>query len=76
MALMISHNPVTAAWVTRKFNANLIDNVISSFDRDWEEAIPIDQIKPEDFKTLGVDSDSYMVSILERGLALKGPDER
>ncbi|MHA1908108.1 MAG: hypothetical protein ACW98Y_12485 [Candidatus Thorarchaeota archaeon] len=75
MALMISHNPVTAAWITRKFNANLIDNVIRSFDREWEEAIPIVNLKPEHLMAMGVESNSYMVSVLENAVKLNEPQE-
>jgi DNA-binding Lrp family transcriptional regulator len=65
MALMISDNPVTAAWVTRRFNANLIDNVIESFDSEWESSIPLASLTTEHLKAMGVKLDSYMTSIFE-----------
>ncbi|MHA2424400.1 MAG: hypothetical protein ACXAEF_06405 [Candidatus Thorarchaeota archaeon] len=65
MALMISSDPVTAAWVTRSFNANLIDNVINSFDKEWEEAISLTNIKSEHLKMMGIKTESYVGSVLE-----------
>jgi len=38
MALIITENPVTATWITRRFNPDLIDNAVKSFDREWKQA--------------------------------------
>jgi len=38
MALMVSEEPVTATWITREFNPDIIDTSISVFDASWQEA--------------------------------------
>lgn len=53
MALVINENPVTATWITRKFNPDLIDNAVKSFDRDWKKGKSILELKPEDFEAFG-----------------------
>jgi DNA-binding Lrp family transcriptional regulator len=53
MALVIAEYPVTATWITRQFNPDLIDNAVESFDKDWNKAKSIIDLTQEDFKTLG-----------------------
>lgn len=36
MVLIIAEDPVTATWITRDFNPDLIDNAVLSFDKAWE----------------------------------------
>ncbi|MGD9396196.1 MAG: hypothetical protein PVJ05_07200 [Candidatus Thorarchaeota archaeon] len=55
MALVIAENPVTATWITRDFNPDLIDNAVKTFDRDWKKAIPFIDIAPEVLKSFGVE---------------------
>ncbi|TXT54965.1 MAG: hypothetical protein BAJATHORv1_50218 [Candidatus Thorarchaeota archaeon] len=45
--LIITENPMTAIYVTRGFNPDLIDNVCETFDEAWENAIPIIEL-PDD----------------------------
>ncbi len=46
MALWISEDPPTAAWITRDFNADLIDDIIRSFEEQWSKSYPIlDELK-------------------------------
>ncbi|MFW9847215.1 MAG: hypothetical protein ACFFD6_10730, partial [Candidatus Thorarchaeota archaeon] len=33
--LVITENPLTATWLTREFNPDLIDNAVASFDKNW-----------------------------------------
>lgn len=37
MVLIIAEDPVTATWITRDFNPDLIDNAVKAFDRDWKK---------------------------------------
>ena len=54
MALIISENPVTATWITRDFNPDLIDNARVTFDKEWEGAKSILSLTAEEFKELGI----------------------
>ncbi len=47
MALWISENPPTAAWITRDFNADLIDDIINTFEEQWEKAQPVNETLKE-----------------------------
>jgi len=38
MALIVSEKPLTAAWITRQFNPDIIDASVLSFDESWKEA--------------------------------------
>ncbi|MBN2231178.1 MAG: hypothetical protein JW779_16455, partial [Candidatus Thorarchaeota archaeon] len=44
MALWISETPPTAAWLTREFNADLIDHIIDTFDEQWDKALLVREI--------------------------------
>ncbi|MFW9967618.1 MAG: hypothetical protein ACFFEA_10735, partial [Candidatus Thorarchaeota archaeon] len=52
-ALVITENPLTATWITREFNPDLIDNAVSSFDEHWESAISLFELTREDFAEFG-----------------------
>jgi hypothetical protein len=54
MALIITENPVTATWITRQFNPDLIDNAVKSFDRDWKKAKSVFDLSQEDRVMLGM----------------------
>ena len=43
IALWISEAPPTAAWITREFNADLIDDIIRTFDMQWENSTPVNE---------------------------------
>jgi len=53
MALIIAENPITATWITRKFNPDLIDNAVKTFDGDWKMAKSVFDLTQEEFKALG-----------------------
>ncbi|MFW9795011.1 MAG: hypothetical protein ACFFEE_11945 [Candidatus Thorarchaeota archaeon] len=53
MALVISENPLTATWITRDFNPDLIDNAVKAFDREWRKAKSFFRMTPEDMQALG-----------------------
>jgi hypothetical protein len=55
MALVIAENPVTATWITRDFNPDIIDNAVKTFDRDWKKATPFINMAPEVMKSFGVE---------------------
>jgi hypothetical protein len=52
-ALVITENPLTATWLTREFNPDLIDNAVTSFDKHWESAISLFELGAEDFEKFG-----------------------
>lgn len=54
MALVISANPVTATWITRRFNPDLIDNAVETFDKDWKMAKSVFDLTPADYEAFGV----------------------
>jgi hypothetical protein len=63
MALVITEDPMTATWITRDFNPDLIDNAIKTFDRDWKKAKSFLKMTPEDFAALGAAPDGLITQI-------------
>ena len=53
MALIIAENPVTATWITRQFNPDLIDNAVKTFDKDWKKGKSLGSLTQEDFDAFG-----------------------
>jgi uncharacterized coiled-coil protein SlyX len=66
MALVISEDPLTATWITRDFNPDLIDNAVKSFDRDWKKAKSLLDMKPEDMAAFGADPSGLIRKIFTR----------
>ncbi|NOR38054.1 MAG: hypothetical protein GQ580_00530 [Candidatus Thorarchaeota archaeon] len=64
LAFMISENPLTAAWITRVFNPDLIDNAIASFDLQWEEAVSLSKLSPEYLKNAEIPPNACIVEAL------------
>jgi len=64
MALIIAENPVTATWLTRQFNPDLIDNAVKTFDKDWKKAKSILDLTPEDYKVFGVPPEGLIRKVL------------
>jgi Fe2+ or Zn2+ uptake regulation protein len=55
MALVITENPMTATWISRRFNPDLIDNAVKTFDKDWKMSKSIFDLTVEDIlKRMGV----------------------
>lgn len=55
MVLILTENPMTATWMTRRFNPDLIDNAVASFDKDWSASKSILEMTPEEMRTIGVE---------------------
>ncbi len=64
LALVISDKPMTAAWVNRDSNADMIDSAIDSFEQEWESAIPLTQLTPDILLEWGLPKDNFIVNIL------------
>lgn len=73
MALMITDDPVTAAWVTNEFNSDLINNAIEAFEEEWKHALPIDKLNADTLEKLGVSEENFIVSLLERASKISRP---
>ncbi|MCK5265533.1 MAG: hypothetical protein KAR03_07990, partial [Candidatus Thorarchaeota archaeon] len=55
MALVITENPMTATWISRRFNPDLIDNAVKTFDKDWKMSESFFDLTVEDIlKRIGV----------------------
>jgi hypothetical protein len=67
MALVIAENPVTATWITREFNPDLIDNATQTFDKDWKKAKSILSLTPEDYEALGVGPEGLIRKVMTEG---------
>lgn len=63
MALVIADNPLTATWITRDFNPDLIDNAVKAFDREWKKAKSFLDLTPQDLRALGVEPDALISRI-------------
>ena len=64
LAMVITDEPLTATYVTRDFNAELIDNTVNNFDELWSSAIPIFSLKNGDLEKLGIKPNGFIGSIL------------
>ncbi|MBE0526971.1 MAG: hypothetical protein IH631_08510 [Candidatus Thorarchaeota archaeon] len=64
MALIIAENPITATWITRGFNPDLIDNAVETFDKEWEKAKSSLDLTPDDFKAFGVRPEGLFRKVL------------
>jgi Fe2+ or Zn2+ uptake regulation protein len=54
MALVITENPVTATYITKQFNPDLIDNAVKSFDKDWKQSKSAFELTQEDMAAIGI----------------------
>ncbi len=75
MAFMISDNPMTAAWITRAFNPDLIDNAMTNFDSQWEKSISLTDLSPEYLKKSGISPDSYIAKTLADVFRTRGTEK-
>jgi hypothetical protein len=66
MALIIAEDPMTATWLTRDFNPDLIDNAVKTFDRDWKKAKSVLDMTPEDIKSLGIIPGELVSSVFSK----------
>jgi hypothetical protein len=62
--LIIAENPVTATWITRDFNPDLIDNAVAAFDRDWAEGKSIFDLTLDDLEAFGVSPEGPISKVL------------
>lgn len=68
MAFFVSESPITAAWITRSFNPDLIDNAIATFDEAWENSRSVLDLTPEDIKSFGAKPEDYLPSAVSDAL--------
>ncbi|MHA1480779.1 MAG: hypothetical protein ACTSQZ_05105 [Candidatus Thorarchaeota archaeon] len=64
MALVITENPMTATWITRRFNPDLIDNAVKTFDKDWKSGKSTFDLTPKDFEAFGVAPEALIRSLM------------
>ncbi|MGV9169528.1 MAG: hypothetical protein ACOC38_06245 [Promethearchaeia archaeon] len=67
MALIITEQPITGAWISRRFNADLIDSAIGSFDKIWNESKSVLNLENSDIEAFGVDTDEEITKIFLEG---------
>jgi len=67
MVLVIAENPVTATWITRDFNPDLIDNAVKAFDRDWKKGKSFLDLQPDDLQALGLDPGALLSRLFANG---------
>jgi len=65
IAMIISDNPMTATYVTKEFNPDLIEDAVRSFDLTWEKAVSIFNPDMKALKEAGIDQSSYVGKILQ-----------
>ncbi|TFG12268.1 hypothetical protein EU537_09990 [Candidatus Thorarchaeota archaeon] len=71
LAMIITDEPLTATYVTRDFNAELIDNTVDNFDALWNNSISLFELKGEDLEKLRIDPNGVIGKILA-GLETEG----
>ena len=57
---------MTATWITRKFNPDLIDNAVASFDKAWKHSKSIMELTPKDYEALGAGHGGLIREMLSR----------
>lgn len=68
MALIITEKPITGAWMSRRFNADLVDSAVESFDKIWNKSKSVLDIRSSDIESFGMDIDSEVaMSFIEGG---------
>ncbi|MBD3157306.1 MAG: hypothetical protein GF309_00830 [Candidatus Lokiarchaeota archaeon] len=68
MALIITEKPITGAWMSRRFNADLVDSAVESFDKIWNKSKSVLDIRSSDIESSGMDIDSEVaMSFIEGG---------
>ena len=78
IAMIISDNPMTATYVTKEFNPDLIEDAVSSFDSTWEKAISLFSPDVKALKEAGIDQSSYigkMLPEISKMIASRGENE-
>ncbi|MFW9907697.1 MAG: hypothetical protein ACFFEF_03905 [Candidatus Thorarchaeota archaeon] len=76
MVLIITEEPVTATFVTRDFNKDLVDDAISSFDKNWEGGVPLLGSSMEEYERIGISRTSPFVGMMSKiAEILKGQGE-
>ncbi|MHA2025800.1 MAG: hypothetical protein ACW98U_07845 [Candidatus Thorarchaeota archaeon] len=63
MALIFTEDPMTATWITRDFNPDLIDNAVDAFDKAWKKAKSLLDMTPEDMRAFGAAPGGLMSKI-------------
>jgi Fe2+ or Zn2+ uptake regulation protein len=69
MALIITEDPMTATWITRDFNPDLIDNAVNAFDKTWKKARSLLDMTPEDMKAFGAEPGGLMSKIFSGAIS-------
>ncbi|MFW9808207.1 MAG: hypothetical protein ACFFE6_02395 [Candidatus Thorarchaeota archaeon] len=67
MALIITEEPLTATWITRDFNPDLIDNAVEAFDKAWKNAKSLLDMNPEDMQAFGAEPGGLIRKIFSKG---------
>ncbi len=71
MALIIAEEPVTATWITRDFNPDLIDNAVKAFDRDWKRSKSFFEMTPKDLQSFTSEPGELISKITSRNGEVK-----
>ena len=66
VALIITEEPVTATFVTREFNKDLIDDVIRNFDDFWKGSVPLLGATPKQMEELGLLESPFLVETMKK----------
>ncbi|MGY5864189.1 MAG: hypothetical protein RTV41_06260 [Candidatus Thorarchaeota archaeon] len=66
MALVITEDPMTATWITRDFNPDLIDNAVEAFDKAWKTSRSLLDMSPEDMLAFGVNPGGLISKIFSK----------
>jgi len=63
--LMITEDPLTATLLTRDFNADLIDNIVKSFDEAYDHGVSMFHMKPEHIERMGIKEGPLRTALTE-----------
>ncbi|MFW9981460.1 MAG: hypothetical protein ACFFE3_06065, partial [Candidatus Thorarchaeota archaeon] len=66
MALIITEEPMTATWITRDFNPDLIDNAVEAFDKAWKEAKSLLEMNLDDMAAFGAEPGGIIRKIFSK----------
>jgi predicted transcriptional regulator len=66
MVFLITETPLCAAWITGDFNTDLINNAITTFDKQWPSSVSLFDINIEKLKKFGAKPSGIILQSFQR----------
>jgi hypothetical protein len=76
MLLVVSETPLRATFTTRRFNPDLIDNAIESFEQQWDDSVSLLELSLGDMVSMGGRKDGMIPKALKEAKLDTTDDEK